>query len=236
MLKNLVFAATLSALAVTASAGVASAAIYDTGFNSNGLSINGSVDAHWTVGQVGGSFRDNLGKLSPFRAYIATVQPSFPFNYWHGPLGNSNWIVPTRNGPAVSLDPNRDGFYLYSQLFTVAPGTTISGQFLTDNSVTNISLFDVDKFKLSTIYNGAGEGNFVTPTSFSLGSLTGDHYILSFLVDNFRQNGGNPSGLDVSFSTAVPEPSTWAMMLLGFLGICFVAFRRRSSGTALGIV
>jgi hypothetical protein len=28
--------------------------------------------------------------------------------------------------------------------------------------------------------------------------------------------------------TAVPEPSTWAMMILGFFGIGFVAYRRRS--------
>jgi hypothetical protein len=27
---------------------------------------------------------------------------------------------------------------------------------------------------------------------------------------------------------AVPEPSTWAMMLLGFAGIGFIAYRRKS--------
>jgi len=30
------------------------------------------------------------------------------------------------------------------------------------------------------------------------------------------------------FTAAVPEPSTWAMMLLGFGGIGFVAYRRKS--------
>ena len=28
--------------------------------------------------------------------------------------------------------------------------------------------------------------------------------------------------------SAVPEPSTWAMMLLGFAGIGFMAYRRKS--------
>jgi PEP-CTERM motif len=28
--------------------------------------------------------------------------------------------------------------------------------------------------------------------------------------------------------TAVPEPSTWAMMILGFAGIGFMAYRRKS--------
>lgn len=40
--------------------------------------------------------------------------------------------------------------------------------------------------------------------------------------DNF-----NPGFEGVSVS-AVPEPSTWAMMILGFAGVGFVAFRRRS--------
>ena len=42
---------------------------------------------------------------------------------------------------------------------------------------------------------------------------------------------GVPQGLDtlldnVSLTTAVPEPSTWAMLLLGFAGLGFAACRR----------
>lgn len=33
----------------------------------------------------------------------------------------------------------------------------------------------------------------------------------------------------------VPEPATWAMMLLGFFGIGFVTYRRRKTGTSLRI-
>jgi PEP-CTERM motif len=32
----------------------------------------------------------------------------------------------------------------------------------------------------------------------------------------------------VGFATSVPEPSTWAMMILGFAGIGFMAHRRKS--------
>jgi PEP-CTERM motif len=39
---------------------------------------------------------------------------------------------------------------------------------------------------------------------------------------------GNFTGTMTPITTAVPEPSTWAMMLLGFAGIGFVAYRRKS--------
>jgi uncharacterized protein (TIGR03118 family) len=32
---------------------------------------------------------------------------------------------------------------------------------------------------------------------------------------------------------AIPEPSTWAMMILGFVGVGFIAYRRRQNGQAL---
>jgi hypothetical protein len=40
------------------------------------------------------------------------------------------------------------------------------------------------------------------------------------------------SGIDNGVS-AVPEPSTWAMMILGFMGLGFMGYRRKQNGTAL---
>jgi len=34
-------------------------------------------------------------------------------------------------------------------------------------------------------------------------------------------------------SPAVPEPSAWAMMILGFFGVGFMAYRRRNQNAAL---
>jgi hypothetical protein len=39
----------------------------------------------------------------------------------------------------------------------------------------------------------------------------------------------DPLTLDSPLSPAVPEPSTWAMMILGFLGIGFMAYRQRTA-------
>ena len=36
-------------------------------------------------------------------------------------------------------------------------------------------------------------------------------------------------------TSSVPEPSTWAMMLLGFAGLGYAAFRRKGQAQALAI-
>jgi PEP-CTERM motif len=36
-------------------------------------------------------------------------------------------------------------------------------------------------------------------------------------------------------TSAIPEPSTWAMMALGFVGLGYAAVRRSSKGRALAI-
>jgi hypothetical protein len=39
----------------------------------------------------------------------------------------------------------------------------------------------------------------------------------------------------LTIAAAVPEPSTWAMMILGFCGLGFIAYRRKQNGTALSV-
>jgi hypothetical protein len=61
----------------------------------------------------------------------------------------------------------------------------------------------------------------------NLGALSGTSGVIAF------DDGGNPADADyddlvVRFNvSAVPEPTTWAMMLIGFAGIGFLAYRRR---------
>jgi PEP-CTERM motif len=57
-------------------------------------------------------------------------------------------------------------------------------------------------------------------------NATGVHTI-RITSDNFFQVD------DLVVSSAVPEPSTWAMMILGFYGVGFMAYRRKQNGLAL---
>lgn len=60
----------------------------------------------------------------------------------------------------------------------------------------------------------------ITSSIFLIGSTSGP---TSFLL-----TADLPDGFSV---TAVPEPSTWAMLLIGFAGIGFMAYRRKNKKT-----
>jgi hypothetical protein len=50
-------------------------------------------------------------------------------------------------------------------------------------------------------------------------------------------NGQNTGAIAANaITTAVPEPSSWAMMILGFMGVGFMAYRRKQSGPTLRLV
>jgi hypothetical protein len=61
----------------------------------------------------------------------------------------------------------------------------------------------------------------------------GDTYTYSFgYWNNTTRKGATPSALVVTFA-AVPEPSTWAMLLLGFAGLVFAGRRARPGPIAV---
>ena len=108
--------------------------------------------------------------------------------------------------------------------FGTLGGDLLVGNFsAADGDVINVFNATTGTFVTSIDIN-PGAGN--TPGGlwdlmFGLGGLAGDPNTL-FLTDGIN---GEKDGLFASIS--VPEPSTWAMMLLGFGGLALLAARRR---------
>jgi hypothetical protein len=78
----------------------------------------------------------------------------------------------------------------------------------------------------SLLFQGVGSFDTFTQT---FATTPGDVYTYSFLFSNGIDNGlSAPSGfmVVVTSASAVPEPSTWAMMLLGFAGLGFAGYSR----------
>jgi hypothetical protein len=66
-------------------------------------------------------------------------------------------------------------------------------------------------------------------SSHLLSGTNGSFYFYYFQRDHIPNDGGDNVLLhNVAGVSAVPEPSTWAMMILGFAGVGFMTYRRKS--------
>jgi hypothetical protein len=68
--------------------------------------------------------------------------------------------------------------------------------------------------------------------SFNTFALTGFDNLESFEINNLTSDAlslsSNFSVDNIVVASSVPEPATWAMMLLGFAGVGFMAYRRKN--------
>jgi len=143
--------------------------------------------------------------------------PSGPFDaFVFNPTFAGSYVVPTITAnfaPDTTLPQSQDGFNNFLQGLTYSGPTTVHTlTFEYDPTAANY-LLDASSFTLSTRTNGNGG----TPALFSV---------------DIRNLGGEtgPVGA-LTLTAAVPEPSTWAMMILGFFGVGFVAYRRKSQAS-----
>jgi hypothetical protein len=123
---------------------------------------------------------------------------------------------------------------------TVNPGTydPFSGPFFGYLATASVNSAHVSECSFSQAMSFCGRAIQNQPT-FVVTDLDhdglGDMLVLfSFSVTNMTISNPDigitlPEGFTV---TAVPEFSTWAMMVLGFAGVGFMAYRRRNSRTA----
>jgi hypothetical protein len=120
-------------------------------------------------------------------------------NWFNNGGSNTNYNTNWITCPAASCPAGHP-------ITVVGPGQTLSGFNVVDSELA---------IPLSVSwYTIAAGGNYTGPGC-------------SFNCINSRDNPGL-EGLASPVAGAVPEPSTWAMMVLGFAGIGFMAYRRKS--------
>jgi hypothetical protein len=179
-----------------------------------------------------------------FNTYDQQLNWTPPPSSWTVSSGTVDLIGETPTGTSFDFYPGNGGF-------VDLHGST--GQAGTLQTATTFAPGD---YTLDFALGGNARGDVAKTTMISLGSFSRSITLassdpLSLRSISFHTSGGNLSFADlpggngnignildnVSLATAsvgaVPEPATWAMMLLGFGGIGLMALRKRKNGFVL---
>ncbi|WP_339037662.1 PEPxxWA-CTERM sorting domain-containing protein [Bradyrhizobium symbiodeficiens] len=109
-----------------------------------------------------------------------------------------------------------------------APGKAdLDGDIIVNTTDGRIVLVDHVTFLQTVLATGGGYGDYTSPDRND-GSL-----LISSSNNLLRLSCGDGCGIGVVVTPGVPEPTTWAMMILGFAGVGFLAFRRKSKAALM---
>jgi hypothetical protein len=172
-----------------------------------------------------------------------------PFKFWFDESGKGAYAVYDAStgmyGPKTN-DPGFigiDGFLTYALPQTIGPGDVGiagDGELLSDG----IRFFNVNGSGFMQYYSDAGGTGGAADTGFPIGFLphtvaTESGVENSFQDFTYAAGGGAPSNtnyyMGISDFGAVPEASTWAMMMLGFAGLGLAGYRARGRSTPLAV-
>jgi hypothetical protein len=164
------------------------------------VSQSGSTDTISVALNTGYFFNPNGAGLDAF---------SFSFGSGQVPITLSAASTTAGFSPDKATPVGQDGFgnYFNGILFNPVPTNT------TTNAL-SFSFTDTNPLSLSSFSFGAFNGGGSHPQDYFTADIIG--------------NGNTGVVGASSITTAVPEPSTWAMMILGFMGVGFMAYRRKS--------
>ena len=112
------------------------------------------------------------------------------------------------------------------QSFTITPSNLASGSFINTGAAGSGGA--------GVIFTLTAEQNFSAPTP-TLEIFTNSWQVHNGLNGATIAQGSFSIGAPVVLSAAVPEPSTWAMLILGFVGVGFMAYRRRNHAAAFRV-
>jgi hypothetical protein len=126
-----------------------------------------------------------------------------------------------------SVTPSSGGANMLGDTWTFVPASSGSAAFTLSDVISVPAL----------AFGGTTVGSYDT-FSQTFATTPGTEYVYQFMLYNDLAiaDFANPSGILVTTTaSAAPEPSTWAMMLLGFAGFGYVGYRRTRKPSGFGV-
>jgi hypothetical protein len=142
---------------------------------------------------------------------------------WGGSLDNSE------TGLGLADDPNHQNEIHQPNLvkidFTGAAASTLTNRLFTMGSTTSPESWII--YETNTDKTLAGAISITGTTQGEANEISVGQFKYYYIGSN--TSGGNVLLSEIEGVTAVPEPATWAMMVLGFFGVGFMAYRRQNN-------
>ena len=165
----------------------------------------------------------------PGRADASTVTYDLVLTASSGPESGTGFFTVTTPVSTTSFDTATSlggNGALTAMSFTLTNGTTFTLGNATSAGVGFNNTGPGTPEVLNTIGYTGELSSFVL--QFSAGGFT---YSFSDSAPNTHLNSNGT--ITATIASAVPEPATWTMMILGFCGVGFMAYRRKQNGPAL---
>lgn len=190
--------------------------LYNTGA---GITTDKTQDTHYQLTKTAGD-----GAPSAASYGYAAVGSGWPIDPWLADNSTSHWLTPS-SSRGESYDPSVNGQYTWTLTFDLTgfdfASAMFSGRFAADNEAVAY---------LNNVQIGAASGF----TDWYLFSATSSLFkagtnILKFVVTNYNQNDGNPTGIRVEFtsSNVNPVPVPAAIWLFGSSLLALGVLKRR---------
>lgn len=225
-MKVLVTSVALAVFSATANAGIVdNANLVDGVYFGSG---NGALPQEFTVNTQNGievalraHLSPNLGTAGPVPAQLV-------------PMGNT-YFVPL--GDTFNFDYSVDPSVTKSQVSLASVTTSLTIK----NLLTNASFtFDPSSPIFGDATSSQAPGGYQNSEKVSFGFLDlgynpnlNDTYSVTMSLTNVPGAGTLSDQIFVEIGSGVPEPATWAMMILGFAGLGFMAYRRNSRSAVM---
>lgn len=222
MKKSLVNLAFLAAAIVVSSTCAKADVIVDLG---TAVASGGTVNTTTALSLVSDGTSANSGLFNG-ATQIATIDPTSGAVFSAGTNLTNVYLTPSGTvGNYLAAGPNGGGIAGPVTLAFTNPSVTAlsflwgspdSFNGLTITTTTGTYTFDTGLLGLDGSGNNADttDVEFIAQAGSDITSVTFSSGQDAFEASNFAVSG-------------VPEPATWAMMVLGFLGVGFVAYRRK---------